>query len=154
MTTNFHNNFGSIWESFLSFEINRSREALRHFGNANNYFILQTIAWHNFYILHKNQNNEKYESFKNAWGLKTFEFEADVPSKLSVLTVSQISGIEKETTRRTIKNLVDDKWIVYSPKNGILYYPSDHNNRIMIEFNEIVEIPLFLKLCEKVKKLS
>ena len=28
MSDNFHNNFGSIWESFLSFEIDRSREAL------------------------------------------------------------------------------------------------------------------------------
>ena len=153
MTTNFHNNFGSIWESFLSFEIDRSREALRHFGNANNYFILQTIAWHNFYILHKNQKKEKYESFNKAWGLKSFEFERDSP-KLTVLTVSQISGIEKETTRRTIKNLVTDKWIVYSRENGILYFPSERNNQIMIEFNEIVEIPLFLKLASKIKKLT
>ena len=35
MTANFYENFGLIWERFLNFEINRSREAIKYFGNAN-----------------------------------------------------------------------------------------------------------------------
>jgi hypothetical protein len=154
MSDNFHNNFGSIWEGFLNFEINRSREALKYFGNANKYFVLQTVAWHNIYILHRNQKNEKYESLRKQWGDKNFDFEGHIPDKLTILTVSQISGLDKETTRRTVNNLVADKWIDYSPSNGIVYSPTESNNQHMIEFNEIVEIPLFLKLCEKVKKLT
>ena len=77
-----------------------------------------------------------------------------IPDKLTILTVSQISGLDKETTRRTVNNLVADKWIDYSPSNGIVYSPTESNNQHMIEFNEIVEIPLFLKLCKKVKKLT
>ena len=154
MSDNFHNNFGSIWESFLSFEIKRSREALKYFGNANNYFVLQTIAWHNIYILNKKQKNEKYESLRKEWGVKNFDFEGTIPDKLSILTASQISGLDKETTRRTVKSLEANKWVVYSPSNGIVYSPTESNNQHMIEFNEIVEIPLFLKLFEKVKKFT
>ncbi len=152
MSDNFHNNFGSIWESFLNFEINRSREALKYFGNANNYFILQTVAWHNLYILNRNQKDEEYEILRKKWGIKNFDFEGHIPDKLSILTASQISGLDKETTRRTVKSLEANKWVVYSPSKGIVYSPTESNNQHMIEFNEIVEIPLFLKLCEKVKK--
>ena len=154
MSDNFYKNFGSIWERFLSFEINRSREAIKYFGNANNYFILQTIAWHNFHILRKKEGTSKYESLRRQWGASNFDFEETVPDKLSVLTASQISGIDKETTRRTVNNLVADKWIIYSPSGGIVYSPTESNNQLMIEFNEIVEIPLFLKLASKIKKLT
>ena len=154
MSDNFHNNFGSIWEGFLSFEINRTREALKYFGNANNYFILQTVAWHHLYILNRNQKNEEYEILKKKWGIKNFDFEGYIPDKLSILTASQISGLDKETTRRTVKSLEANKWVVYSPSNGIVYSPTESNNQHMIEFNEIVEIPLFLKLFEKVKKFT
>ena len=154
MSDNFYKNFGSIWERFLSFEINRSREAIKYFGNANNYFILQTIAWHNIYILQQKQGMEKYESLKRQWGASNFDFEETIPDKLSVLTASQISGLDKETTRRTVNNLVANKWIIYSPSSGIVYSPTESNNQLMIEFNEIVEIPLFLKLSSKIKKLT
>ena len=55
MTELFFKNFGLIWERFLNFEINRSREAFKHFGNANSYFILQTIAWHNICLILKEE---------------------------------------------------------------------------------------------------
>ena len=100
MSDNFYKNFGSIWERFLSFEINRSREAIKYFGNANNYFILQVIAWHNLYVIQRREKNENYETLRRQWGNSKFEFENTIPDKLSVLTASQISGIDKETTRR------------------------------------------------------
>ncbi len=154
MSDNFHRNFGSIWGHFLSFEINRTREALQIFGNANNFFILQIIAWHNLYLLQLAEENENYESLREQWGVSNFEIENTVQNKLTVLAVSQLSGIDKETTRRAVKSLVADKWIIYSPSKGITYSPSENNNQLMIKFNETVEIPLFLKLASKIKKLT
>ena len=154
MSDNFYENFGSIWERFLSFEINRSREAMKYFGNANNYFILQVIAWHNLYVIQRREKNENYETLRRQWGNSKFEFENTIPDKLSVLTASQISGIDKETTRRAVKSLASDKWIIYTPSNGIVYSPTESNNKLMIEFNELVEIPLFLKLAKHIKKFT
>ncbi len=88
------------------------------------------------------------------WGDKLLEFEKPVPEKLSILTVSQISGIDKETSRRTIKKLISDGWITYSRKEGIRYYPTEEKNQLMINFTENVEIPLFLKLASNVKKFT
>ena len=64
MTANFYENFGLIWERFLNFEINRSREAIKYFGNANTYFILQTVAWHNLHLVQKEEGSREYERLK------------------------------------------------------------------------------------------
>ena len=154
MTELFFKNFGLIWERFLNFEINRSREAIEYFGNANSYFILQTIAWHNIYLILKEDGFRDYDRMKKQWGEKLLEFEQAIPDKLTILAVSQISGIEKETTRRTINNLISDGWITYSRKEGVRYHPKEKNNQQMINFNETIEIPLFLKLTASIKKLT
>ena len=154
MTELFFKNFGLIWERFLNFEINRSREAIKYFGNANSYFILQTIAWHNIYLILKEEGFRDYDRMKKQWGEKLLEFEQAIPDKLTILAVSQISGIEKETTRRTINNLISDGWITYSRKEGVRYHPKEKNNQQMINFNETIEIPLFLKLAVNIKKLT
>ena len=91
---------------------------------------------------------------KKQWGEKLLEFESPIPDKLTILAVSQISGIDKETTRRTITNLISDGWITYSRKKGVRYYPTEKNNQLMINFNETIEIPLFLKLAVNIKNLT
>ena len=154
MTELFFKNFGLIWERFLNFEINRSREAIKYFGNANSYFILQTIAWHNIYLILKEEGFRDYDRMKKQWGEKLLEFEQAIPDKLTILAVSQISGVDKETTRRTINNLISDGWITYSRTKGVRYYPTEKNNQLMINFNETIEIPLFLKLAVNIKKLT
>ena len=113
MTANFYENFGSIWERFLNFEINRSREAIKYFGNANTYFILQTVAWHNLHLVQKEEGSREYERLKKQWGSNIFDFGKHIPGKLSILTVSQISGIDKETCRRVVKKLISDGWVTY-----------------------------------------
>ena len=112
MSDNFYENFGPIWEGLLSFEINQYREAMKYFGNANTYFILQVIAWHNLYVIQRREKNETYETLKRQWSNSKFEFENTIPDKLSVLTASQISGIDEETTGRAVKSLASDKWII------------------------------------------
>ena len=152
MTANFYENFGLIWERFLNFEINRSREAIKYFGNANSYFILQTVAWHNLHLVQKEEESREYERLKKQWGSNIFDFGKHIPGKLSILTVSQISGIDKETCRRVVKKLISDGWITYSRNEGIRYYPTEKNNQLMVKFNEAIEIPLFLNLATNIKK--
>ena len=154
MTELFFKNFGSIWERFLNFEINRSREAIKYFGNANSYFILQTIAWHNIHIIQNEEGSTNYLGLKKQWGESHLEFQQPIPNKLSILTVSQISGLDKETCRRTIKKLVSDGWITYTRSEGIRYYPTEKKNQLMIKFNEDAELPLFLKLATNIKKFT
>ena len=154
MTELFFKNFGTIWERFLNFEINRSREAIKYFGNTNSYFILQTIAWHNIHIIQNEEGSTNYLGLKKQWGESHLEFQQPIPNKLSILTVSQISGLDKETCRRTIKKLVSDGWITYTRSEGIRYYPTEKKNQLMIKFNEDVELPLFLKLATNIKKFT
>ena len=154
MTDLFFKNFGTIWERFLNFEINRSREAIKYFGNSNSYFILQTIAWHNIYIIQKEEGFKNYDRLKKQWGERYLEFQKPIPNKLSILAVSQISGLDKETCRRTIKKLISDGWITYTRSDGIKYFPTEKKNQLMIKFNEDVELPLFLKLANYIKKFT
>lgn len=154
MTDLFFKNFGTIWERFLNFEINRSREAIKYFGNSNSYFILQTIAWHNIYIIQKEEGFKNYDRLKKQWGERHLEFQKPIPNKLSILAVSQISGLDKETCRRTIKKLISDGWITYTRSDGIKYFPTEKKNQLMIKFNEDVELPLFLKLANYIKKFT
>ena len=44
-------NYELIWKEFLELQIKRSCEAVKLFGNANSYLVLQVIAWHNFLII-------------------------------------------------------------------------------------------------------
>ena len=154
MTEEFYKNFGTIWERYLSFEINRYREAMKYFGNANNTFVLQTVAWHNFHVLQKKQSNQNYKSMREQWGGAFLKFDETIPDKLSILAVSEISGLDKETTRRTVKNLVEKGWLIYSPSKGVEYSPTEENNQLMIKFNEMAEIPLFLNLANNIKKMT
>ena len=154
MTDEFYANFGTLWERFLSFEINRYRQAMEYFGNANNTFILQTVAWHNLHVLQKTEKNQNYGSLVEQWGEAFLKFDGSIPDKLSILAISEISGLDKETTRRAVKNLVEGGWLIYSPSNGVEYSPTEKNNQLMIKFNEIVEIPTFLKLASDIKKMT
>ena len=91
---------------------------------------------------------------KKQWGSNVFDFGKHIPGKLSILTVSQISGIDKETCRRVVKKLISDGWVTYSRNEGIRYYPTEKNNQLMVKFNEAIEIPLFLNLATNIKKLT
>ena len=152
MTANFYENFGLIWERFLNFEINRSREAIKYFGNANSYFILKTVAWHNLHLVQKEEGSREYERLKKQWGSNVFDFGKHIPGNFSILTGSQISGIDKETCRRVVKKLISDGWVTYSRNEGIRYYPTEKNNQLMVKFNEAIEIPLFLNFANNIKK--
>ena len=45
-------------------------------------------------------------------------------SGLSVMTISEITGISRETVRRKVKKLVDDKIFALAPGGGKVYLPA------------------------------
>ena len=51
-------NFLSVWHHFLLFEIERSREGVKAWGNANGYLVFQVIAWHYVVILSTNSDTK------------------------------------------------------------------------------------------------
>ena len=44
-------NYSLIWREFLELQIQRSCDAVKLFGSANTYLVIQVIAWHNFLIV-------------------------------------------------------------------------------------------------------
>ena len=44
-------NFVAIWHHFLSFEISRSKFAVKTWGSGNAYLIFQVIAWHHILVM-------------------------------------------------------------------------------------------------------
>ena len=52
-------NYSLIWREFLELQIQRSSDAVKLFGNANSYLVLQVIAWHNFLIVTKSLGRYK-----------------------------------------------------------------------------------------------
>ena len=79
----FFENIGSIWERFLNFEINRSREAIKYFNNANSYSILQTIDWHKIHLIPNEESFQDYARMRKNLEEKFIEFEKSVLDKLS-----------------------------------------------------------------------
>ena len=69
------NNFLSVWHHFLLFEIERSKAAVKAWGNANGYLVFQVIAWHYVVILSANSNVVKI-SFHESPGIPMIKFDA------------------------------------------------------------------------------
>ena len=43
--------FVAIWHHFLSFEIGRSKFAVKTWGSGNAYLVFQVIAWHHILVI-------------------------------------------------------------------------------------------------------
>ena len=59
-----------------------------------------------------------------------------MPLKLSYAAISIISGIDKETVRRSVKKLAEQGWVVIDQETGIHYQPSIANQDKLLMFNE------------------
>jgi DNA-binding Lrp family transcriptional regulator len=61
---------------------------------------------------------------------------SDWPQKLSFAAIADITGIDKETVRRSVKKLEEQGWVVIEQKTGISYNPSKINQDKLLVFNE------------------
>ena len=76
-----------------------------------------------------------------------------MPQKLSFAAIADITGIDKETVRRSVKKLEEQRWVVIDPKTGISYNPSKINQDKLVSLNEW-EITHFGRLLKRLNDAS
>ena len=128
--------FGSIWWRFLEFEITRSRTMSELTGNLTSALILQVVAYHNLTLVQSTLESETYSEIRGAWELGGQASDSDLPQILSFAAISDITGIDKETVRRSTKKLEVQGWLSIDQKTGISYNPSKINQDKLVGFNE------------------
>ena len=128
--------FGSVWWRFLEFEISRSRMIIEFAGNPVCALILQVVAYHHLTLVQSGANKKNYEEIREKWEAGDVNTKSSLPRKLSYASISDISGIDKETVRRSVKKLAEQNWVVIDQKSGIHYQPSIANQDKLLMFNE------------------
>ena len=147
------NNFLSVWHHFLSFEIERSKVAVKVWGSANGYLVFQVIAWHHIVILTAKSDTKFRDDAVDLWyKLSKFGFETN--TVLTYTLIAELTSLSIETVRRQVKKLVDSNWVSYSKKNGVTFNPSDENNDYLANIFNVKEVQTlghFLDVLEKRK---
>ena len=143
--------FGSVWWRFLEFEISRSRLMSEVAGNPVSALILQVVAYHNLTVVQDSLNQENYDEIREQWELGGIDINSDMPRKLSYAAISDITGIDKETVRRSVKRLTEQEWVVVNQKTGIHYRPSAANQDKLLTLNdwELVNVGRLMKILER-----
>ena len=147
-------NFLSMWHHFLSFEIERSKTAVKVWGSANGYLIFQVICWHHVLILTYTTNLKLREEAVKLW-FKISKAELKSSSVLSYSLISELTSLSIETVRRQVKKLEENNWVSYSKKNGVILNSSDKNTEYLANtFNkkEVESLGRFMDVvCKELK---
>ena len=144
-------NYSLIWREFLELQIQRSCDAVKLFGSANTYLVMQVIAWHNFLIVTNSFNKKDRTSLVNKW------LDAEKSDNKYILTytlISELTGLHLETVRRHVKKLETLKWVRYSKDVGVEYSASDENNKVLAEEFNPKETNLVLNFLEFIDKIK
>ena len=128
--------FGAVWWRFLEFEITRSRMMSEVAGNPVSALILQVVAYHNLTLIQSDLNEKNYEAIRKQWEAGDTNIQTKMPRKLSYAAISEITGIDKETVRRSVKRLAEQDWVTIDQKTGIHYQPSVANQDKLLMLNE------------------
>ena len=128
--------FGLVWWRFLEFEITRSRKMSEVAGNPVSALILQVVAYHNLTLVQSDLNEVNYKAVREHWEAGGTDIQTKMPQKLSYAAISDITGIDKETVRRSVKRLAEQDWVVIDQKTGIHYQPTVSNQDKLLTLNE------------------
>ena len=128
--------FGAVWWRFLEFEITRSRLICEFAGNPVNALILQVVAYHNLTLVQASVGSKNYSEIRSKWEKNDLKGLVDLPLKLSFASISELTGIDKETVRRAVKKLAEQRWLEIDRKTGIHYNPTQSNQEKLVTFNE------------------
>jgi hypothetical protein len=128
--------FGAVWWRFLEFEITRSRMMSEVAGNPVSALILQVVAYHNLTLIQFDLNEKNYDAIRKQWEAGDTNIQTKMPRKLSYAAISEITGIDKETVRRSVKRLAEQDWVTIDQKTGIHYQPSVANQDKLLMLNE------------------
>ena len=147
------NNFLSVWHHFLLFEIERSKAGVKAWGNANGALVFQVIAWHHVVILTAKSDSKFRDDAVQLWN-KYSKTGFETNSVLTYTLISELTSLSIETVRRQVKKLVDNNWVSYTKKNGVIFNPSEVNNNYLANtFNkkEVNNLGDFLDLIDRRK---
>ena len=112
-------NFAEIWLSFLELEISRSRILMEGVGSANTYLIMQAVSYHQLRLVYEMRKGDaSYSSMVDAY-LTHKSVNYNLKKKLNYSTISQWTGLDKETVRRACKNLEKQNVLTIRPDSGI-----------------------------------
>ena len=128
--------FGAVWSRFLEFEITRSRMMTEIAGSSSSALVLQVVAYHNLTLVQSSLEGKTYSEIRSAWELGDQTLTIGLPQKLSFAAIADITGIDKETVRRSTKKLEVQGWLSIDQKTGISYNPSQINQDKLVGFNE------------------
>ena len=145
--------FGAVWSRFLEFEITRSKMMAELTGSSSSALVLQVVAYHNLTLVQSSLESKTYSEIRGAWEQGDQTFISDLPQKLSFAAIADITGIDKETVRRSVKKLEEQRWVVIDPKTGISYNPSKINQDKLVSLNEW-EIAHFGRLLKRLNDAS
>ena len=105
-------------------------------GNPVSALILQVVAYHNLTLVQSDLNEKNYEAIRKQWEAGDTNIQTKIPRKLSYAAISEITGIDKETVRRSVKRLAEQDWVTIDQKTGIHYQPSVANQDKLLMLNE------------------
>ena len=105
-------------------------------GNPVSALILQVVAYHNLTVVQSSLNEENYKEIRKQWEAGGEGIKSDMPRKLSYAAISDITGIDKETVRRSVKRMAEQEWIVIDQKTGIHYQPAVSSQDKLLMLNE------------------
>jgi len=105
-------------------------------GNPVSALILQVVAYHNLTLVQSDLNEVNYKAVREHWEAGGTAIQTKMPQKLSYAAISDITGIDKETVRRSVKRLAEQDWVVIDQKTGIHYQPTVSNQDKLLTLNE------------------
>ena len=119
MTLDENKDFATFWLGFLELEITRSKLLLQATGSANMYLVLQAVNYHYVRLVFEANNGDgSYQNMKEGF-LCPNKFASGVTKKLNYSTISEWTGLDKETVRRTCKKAQAQNWIKINAESGI-----------------------------------
>ena len=147
------NNFSEIWFQFLYFEVMRSRDCVRFMkNNPNGYLILQVISWHHGLVLLSENKNQDRKNFVKSWEGSS-KSKTKPNKKLTYSLVSELTGLSIETIRRQVRKLINERWVTYTKKEGIIYMPHIDKAKEMTEYLNPKELDRFVNLLSNIDKI-
>ena len=84
------------------------------------------------------------------WEASGEKIKSGMTRKLSYASISEITGLDKETVRRSVKRLAEQDWVVIDQKSGTHYQPSVSNQDKLLMLNEW-ELAHLGRLMERIK---
>ena len=67
--------------------------------------------------------------------------------------MSELTGLSIETIRRQVRKLINDGWVSYTKKEGIIYRPIIDKAKEMTEYLNPKEIDRFVNLLSNIDKI-